>query len=97
MKTQLQGQYIWLQTVNKGFHPLFCKRTAIWFRDLLMRQASINITKNIKAKNEAFLKENISSIKTLLVHVKNMNDIDKFGALELCDTEELLESIVNNQ
>ena len=87
MQSEIYGQHIWLGTINKGLHPLFCKRKAIWFKDLLNRQASINIVRNRESKNAEFLKENISSIKGLLAHVQEINNKDIYGALELCDIE----------
>jgi hypothetical protein len=97
MKEEIYGQHIWLKTINKGLHPLLCKRTAMWFRDLLNRQASINIVRNRELKNAEFLKENISSIKGLLAHVQDLNNKDTNGALDLCDIEDSLKAIVNNQ
>ena len=97
MQSQIYGQHIWLETINKGLQPLLCKKKAIWFRDLLNRQASINITRNRELKNAEFLKENASSVKDLLINVKALNSKDIYGALELCDIQRLLETIVNNQ
>ena len=96
MTELMHGQYIFMQTMNKGLHPLFCNRKDNWFRDLLRRQQSINITVARERKNKAFLIENKESIQRLYDHVKELNDKDAYGALELCDSENLLEKIVNN-
>jgi hypothetical protein len=97
MTELMHGQYVFMQTINKGMQPLFCNRKAIWFRDLLRRQQSINITIARERKNKAFLIENKESIQRLYAHVKELNNKDVYGALELCDSEDTLEQIVNNQ
>jgi hypothetical protein len=97
MKELMHGQYVFTQTINKGIHPLFCNRKAIWFRDLLRQQQSINIAKAREQSGKAFLIENKESIQRLYAHIKELNDKDIYGSLELCDSEALLEKIVNNQ
>jgi hypothetical protein len=97
MTELMHGQYIFMQTMNKGMHPLFCNRKAIWFRDLLRQQQSINIARAREQRGKAFLIENKESIQRLYAHIKELNDKDEYGSLKLCDSERLLEQIVNNQ